>query len=99
MGFKKGEPRPANAGRKKGTPNKRNTIFESLDEIVTEDGKPVDIVKMFFDGLMAMPPYQRVDALLEFMHFVYPKRKMIEVRDLSDEELKEVLLDRLAIEG
>lgn len=83
-------------GRTKGTPNKRTlSIQEDLDKILTEDGDPVCIVKMFFDGLMTMPPYQRVDALLEFMQFVYPKKKHLEVKDVSDEELKILLRERL----
>lgn len=86
MKFKKGDPKPVNSGRKKGTPNKRATIFESLEEIHTEDGKPVDILKLFFDGLMAMPPYQRVDALLELMKFVYPRQNNVQLSNPEDSE-------------
>lgn len=66
-------------GRQKGTPNKHRTIFESLEEIQTVDGEPIDVVKMFFSGLLTMPPYQQVDALLEFMQYLYPKQKVLDI--------------------
>ena len=96
-GFQKGVPRPKNAGRKKGTPNKATmTIFQSLEQIVTEDGQPIDIIKLFFDGLMDMPSFQRVDALLKFMEFIYPKRKQVEV-NLGDDEFKKALVQRIQL--
>lgn len=91
--FKKGEPRPAKAGRKKGTPNKRRTIFESLEEIRTEDGAEVDVVKLFFSGLMTMPPYQQVDALLDFMKFLYPQQKALEIGNKDGEGFKVEIID------
>lgn len=84
MPFKKGKPKTG--GRKKGTPNKRQSIFESLDEIRTEDGKPVDVIKLFFDGLMAMPPFQRVDALLDLMKFMYPQQKNVELSNPEESD-------------
>lgn len=77
MKFAKGHKKAG--GRQKGVPNKRRTIFESLDEIVTRDGRPIDVVKLFFEALMDMPPFQRVDALNNFMKFVYPQQKALEV--------------------
>ncbi len=88
--FKKGKPKTG--GRKKGVINKKRTIFESLEEIVTEDGKPVDVVKLFFEGLMAMPAFQRVDALLELMQFIYPKQKNLEI-STSEEGFKIIVED------
>lgn len=88
MGFEKGKPRHKDAGRKKGTPNKRRTIFESLDEIITKDGRPVDVVKLFFEALMDMPPFQRVDALNNFMKFVYPQQKQLEIGNRDDQGFK-----------
>ncbi len=91
MPFVKGQKKIA--GRKKGTPNKRNTIFESLDLIRTEDGSPVDVVKLFFDGLMTMPPFQRVDALLEFMKFLYPQQKNVELSNPEGEGFRIIVED------
>jgi hypothetical protein len=36
--FKKGEPRPANAGRKKGTPNKFTTVKQAFMDAMEEMG-------------------------------------------------------------
>ncbi len=96
MPFKKGQPRPVGAGRKKGSPNKRNTIFESLEEIVTEDGQPLDIVKVLMAEIMDknMAPYERAQLLLEFMQFVYPKQKIMEFK-LGDDEFKQALVQRI----
>lgn len=77
MPFQKGHKKVG--GKKKGTPNKRNTIFESLEEIRTVKGQPLDVVKLFFEGVMDMPSFQRVDALLKFMEFLYPKQKNLEI--------------------
>lgn len=92
MGFQKGKPRHPNAGRKKGTPNKRRTIFESL-ETITYDGEPVDLVQLFFKGLMTMPPYQQVDALIEFMKFVYPKQSNVQLSNPEDSEGFKIIIE------
>lgn len=39
MGFEKGKPRPANAGRKKGTPNKVHTFLHAVKVESIEDLK------------------------------------------------------------
>lgn len=80
-------------GREKGSINKRRTIFESLEEIVTEDGKPIDVVKLFFNGLMTMPPYQQVDALIDFMKFIYPQQKTLEIGNKDEQGFKVVIED------
>ncbi len=85
--------RSEKAGRKKGTPNKRRTIFESLEEIQTEDGQPVDLVKMFFGALQTMPPNQQVDAMLDFMKFVYPTQKTLEIGNKDESGFKIVIED------
>lgn len=91
MKWQKGKPKTG--GRQKGTPNKRRTIFESLEEIRTEDGKPVDIVKLLFDGIMAMPAFQRVDALIDFMKYVYPQQKNLEISQPEGQSFKVVIED------
>ena len=78
MPFEKGKPRHPDAGRKKGTPNKRNTIFESLENIKTEDGDTVDLVKIFVHDLMSLPAMQRAEVLVRFFEYVYPKQRNIE---------------------
>lgn len=94
MPFVKGKPRPPNAGRKKGTPNKpRKSIFDSLEEIRTEDGSPLDIVKLLFDGIMAQAPFQRVDSLIDFMKFVYPQQRNVEISQPEGEGFKVEIVD------
>ncbi len=86
MPFKKGKPKTG--GRQKGTPNKRRTIFESLERI-TSEGKPVDLIELFFKGLITMPPYQQVDAILDLMKFVYPQQKALEIGNKQGEDGQE----------
>lgn len=91
MAFKKGHKKLG--GREKGTPNKKRSIFDSLEEIKTEDGSAVDIVKLFFEGLMTMPAFQRVDALLDLMKFVYPQQKQLEIGNKDQEGFKIEIVD------
>lgn len=73
MGFKKGEPRPENAGRKPGSKNKRRSIVE-----VCED--------LGFDPFIAMAKIaqdvaheRQFDALKELCQYIEPKKKQTEV--------------------
>lgn len=77
MPFEKGHKKLG--GRQKGTPNKRHTIFESLEMIQTSDGEPVDLVKIFIHDLFQLPAMQRAEILVRFMEYVYPKQKNIEM--------------------
>jgi hypothetical protein len=74
MPFEKGNP-----GRPKGSKNKRHTIFESLDQIQTENGDPVDVIKLFFNDMMQLPAMQRAEMWLKFMEYIYAKQKNVEV--------------------
>lgn len=91
MPFKKGQSGNPK-GRPQGALGKRKSIFDSLEEI-TYDGKPVDLVQLFFKGLMTMPPYQQVDALIELMKFVYPKQSQIDIGNKDQEGFKIVIED------
>lgn len=93
MPFKPGDKKPEKSGRKKGTPNKRRTIFEELEEIRTEDGSEVSLVKLFFRALETMPPYQQVDSLIDFMKFVYPQQKQLEIGNKDDSGFKIEIVD------
>lgn len=93
MPFKKGQPKIG--GRKKGTPNKTTlSVFEELEKIVTEDGEPVSVVKMFFASVMDMPQFQRAEYLIKFMEFIYPRRKHSE-HSLGDDDFKKALIERI----
>lgn len=91
MAFKKGHKKLG--GREKGVPNKRKSIFDSLEEIHTQDGSPVDVVKLLFQGLMDMPSFQRVDALLDFMKFLYPQQKSLDIGNKEGDEGFKILIE------
>lgn len=77
MPFEKGHKKLG--GRQKGTPNKRPVIFESLEQIQTADGEPLDMVKWFIKDLNDLPVMQRAELSLRFIEFLYPKQKNIEM--------------------
>jgi hypothetical protein len=84
-------------GRTKGTPNKKTvSLLGEMEQILTEDGQPVSVIKLFFQSLMDMPSFQRVDALLKFMEFLYPKRKHME-HDLAESDFKAALVKRIIL--
>ena len=74
--FQKGMKRPDNAGRRKGTPNKKTTELiellgdynpaESLLEILKSDRVPIDL---------------KIKINLDLMSYIYPKRKSIEAKE------------------
>ena len=89
--FKPGQPRPANAGRKKGTPNKKTVAFQQLLEKHNFDpGEELIYVYNETKSLYKMhrkkKSYQSALDALENMQttadkicqFVYPKKKAIE---------------------
>ena len=74
--FQKGMKRPENAGRKKGTPNRKTRELlellgeydpaQSLLEILQSERIPVDL---------------RIKIHMDLMSYVYPKRKSIESKE------------------
>ena len=70
--FVKGEPRPAKAGRKKGTPNKKTLIF--LDDL--GDFQPLpELIKLYentYDDNI------KFSILKELLKYMYPQRKAME---------------------
>jgi hypothetical protein len=80
--FQPGVPRPANAGRKPGSKNKRTVALETLKDKVRLD--PLDFLRavMEADGAVlgdAPSLDQRLTAAKELAGYFYPKRKAIEV--------------------
>jgi hypothetical protein len=71
--FQKGQPRPANAGRKKGTPNKKTAEFK---QVLGDFDTVREMVKLFYttekDDL-------KVAICKEFLKYEYPQRKAIEL--------------------
>lgn len=75
--FKAGEKRPAKAGRKKGTPNKKTTellaIFDSNNFCPAEE-----VVKLIKNKRADLLDKERADIFLRLMEFKFPKRKAVE---------------------
>lgn len=73
MKFKPGEPRPAKAGRKAGTPNKPTLELKQVLE-----GLGVNPPEQIAQLLPALEPAKQVDVLLKLMEFIFPRRKAVE---------------------
>lgn len=73
-GFKPGQPKPANSGRKAGTPNKSTqemlAVFEEFR---------YDPARALCELLPELEPSQQAMVHLKLMEFKYPKRKAVEV--------------------
>lgn len=74
MGFVKGQPRPANAGRKKGTPNKRTFDAHALAESMG-----VDPLKVLLDLCSDRDSSIRLGAAKEAAKYLYYQKKAVEV--------------------
>lgn len=78
--FRKGEPRPANAGRRKGTPNKATVRKREMRAAIQASGKDP---MTFFAEVLSNPdnPFDaRFDAAKELLPFMHPRLASIESR-------------------
>lgn len=73
MPFKVGQKKLPNAGRKKGTPNKRNTL---VSEILEAHG--INIVDQILVRLKSIPMVDQVKTLTSMLPYVYPKLTNVE---------------------
>lgn len=80
MAWPKGVPRPPNSGRKKGTPNKKTELLQQKLERHNYD--PIDALVALIPEL---DPKSKAHVALELMQYVYPKRKAIELNDVTQE--------------
>ena len=71
--FQTGLPRPENAGRKKGIPNKKTLVLKDVFEQLGHD-VPAKIAGL----IPQLHPEKQVDVYLELMEYLYPKRKAVE---------------------
>lgn len=73
--FVKGATKPANSGRKPGTPNKYGNIRDRLKSIILPylNTDPDAPVKTLSNDLMRLDPDQRVDAIAKYLPFLVPK--------------------------
>lgn len=78
MPFKKGEPRPKNAGRKKGTPNKKTQ--DVTDKLEAMGCDPIEGMAKIAEKAFEDADYQLAGNMYkELAQYVAPKRKAIEV--------------------
>ena len=91
--FKKGQKRPTNAGRKKGTPNKKSI---GLDEKLKELG--FNVVDEYI-GIFNETEDEQLKANIckEFMKYCYPQRKAVEF-DSSNGGNIEIVVNRKSVE-
>lgn len=68
MPFKKGEPRPANAGRKKGTPDKKSLLVREVLE-----NHSINLAEQIVVRLPKLTSLEQVRALIQLLPYVYPK--------------------------
>lgn len=97
MGFKKGDPRPANAGRKPGSPNKKSMLVK---EVLESHG--INLVDQILVRLPTLDKDKQVAALTQLLPYVYPKLTNIEhsgsigpYDDMTLEQLNELLAEKL----
>lgn len=95
MAWQKGKPRPAGAGRKKGTPNKST---QDLMEICEQEGiEPFRAMVRL--AAKEKDEWKQFDLLKEIAQYLYPKRKAIEHSGkdggaIEIKELKDSIDDR-----
>ena len=77
-------------GRTKGSRNKSTEIVKKNVALLLENN--IQIVQ---EDLDQMTPRDRVNALLQFMKFVIPTQKAIEVEDVTTQERDEEYIQRL----
>ena len=78
-------------GRTKGSKNKSTEIVKKSVAVLLENN-----IQLVQEDLDKMQPRDRVNALLQFMKFVIPTQKAVEVDNrVSQEELNEDYINRL----
>lgn len=77
-GFKPGQKRPPNAGRKKGSLNKSTLL---LRDILA--ARQIDIVEELLDLIPDLEPFQQVQTYLKLMEFAYPRLAAIQVQQVD----------------
>lgn len=102
MGFQPGKPRPKNAGRRKGTPNKATQtlmekcdakgidIFEAMLECCTESNNLLDRFRMYSEIAQYLYPKRRAMEVTGEMNLELSKQ-VEEIKKLTKEEKIEML--------
>jgi hypothetical protein len=88
MPFQKG--RHKTGGRTKGTPNKSSLLLALEDEQFNLVNNILELVRN-----PELGDETKVEVLVKLLEYVYPKKKTLDVTTISDEELKQVLIEKL----
>ena len=82
MTFKKGDPKPSNSGRKRGTPNKVRVL--RVAEVLA--GNKINPVQEIISLLPNLEPRERVKTLLELISYLEVKPSIYEPIEDHEEE-------------
>ena len=100
MPFKAGEPRPKNAGRRAGTPNKKSL----RDVYAMAEAKGVEPFEVLLDLCKERDPSIRLGAAKEAAKYMYTQKRSIEASgpgggpvEVESSEVKEFVADLKAI--
>tara|TARA_B100001057_G_scaffold99825_1_gene96803 strand:+ start:968 stop:1273 length:306 start_codon:yes stop_codon:yes gene_type:complete len=77
-------------GRPKGSSNKSKEIVKKNVAVLLENN-----IQLVQEDLDQMQPRDRVNALLQFMKFVIPTQKAVEVEDVTDHDRNMDYIERL----
>lgn len=77
-------------GRTKGSRNKSTEIVKKNVALLLENN-----IQVVQEDLDQMTPRDRVNALLQFMKFLIPTQKAIEIEDITQEEADQEYLQKL----
>lgn len=88
MGFKKGEPRPANAGRKPGSVNKSSLLVR---EVLDNHG--INLAEQIVVRLQKLTSLEQVRALTALLPYVYPKLNAIQISGDLNEKIEITIND------
>ena len=88
MPFKKGSKRPTNAGRKKGTPNKKTAQFK--DKLGGFD----TVAELKFLFKTCEDDDLKFAICKEFLKYEYPQRKAVDIETTDDKSFAIVVADK-----
>lgn len=80
MAFKKGDKKPANSGRKKGTPNKKTMLFKDKLGNFDTIAELVNLFNTTKDEVL------KASICKEFLKYEYPQRKAVDF-EIGEETL------------
>lgn len=83
--FKKGEPRPANAGRKKGSKNKRTKLLSEAITLALNDHS--ESLSNWIRRTAVRSPFKAIQAFVDLAEFVQPKLQRTTIAGDADQPL------------